>query len=134
MSIKIVLNHLTAISRNLSEQFINKILNRENGFKRNSRVVFDGPWPHHFKLNPIFWNFVFERFFPFVTTFRATILTRWKYDILALFRQFLELDEVLQTALAGLVVDERRAALHRLVRVVIWNCKKQKSVYDKVMS
>ncbi len=41
MSIKIVLNHLTAISRNLSEQFINKILNRENGFKRNSRVVFE---------------------------------------------------------------------------------------------
>ncbi len=76
----------------------------------------------------------FKRFFPFVTTFMATILTRWKYDILALFRQFLELDEVLQTALAGLVVDERRAALHRLVRVVIWNCKKQKSVFDKVMS
>jgi hypothetical protein len=33
---------------------------------------------------------------------------------------------VLQTALAGLVVDERRAALHRLVSVVIWNCKKTK--------
>ena len=41
-------------------------------------------------------------------------------DVPTLFRQLFELNEVLQTSLAGLVVHEGGAALNRLVRVVVW--------------